>query len=197
MSNSITITRGKTFTQIIRWETLPIVYRPITGIAQSAPAAITCPSHGVPDGWRVAIVSVKGMRRINASNPPRPEEYHQATVVDADTITLNDVNAASYDAWTSGGYVQYYTPMDLTGFTARMLVKDEIGGTVLVELTTENGGISIDNTKKTITRTLSATATAAFTWDQGVCDLELVSPTGVVTGLGGVVDVFVAGEVTT
>lgn len=73
--------------------------------------------------------------------------------------------------------------MDLTGYTARLAVKDKIGGTVLLSLTTENGGIAIDNVAKTITLTIAATATDDFTWTRGVYDLELISPAGVVTAL--------------
>ena len=73
--------------------------------------------------------------------------------------------------------------MDLTGYTARLAVKDKIGGTVLLSLTTENNGIVIDNAKKTITLTVEATATDDFTWTRGVYDLELISPAGVVTAL--------------
>ena len=48
----LSIIQGDTFSQIIRWETEPIVYSPITGITQAAPAVITATSHGVPNGWR-------------------------------------------------------------------------------------------------------------------------------------------------
>ena len=145
---------------------------------------MTCVGHGAPDGWRVAIVSVKGMTQINAKNsPPRDSDYVVATVLTGDTLELNTVNAADYKAYTSAGYVQYNTPQDLTGYIARMDIKDKIGGTVLMSLTTENNRITLNNTTKTITLTISADDTAAITWKKGTYDLELESPTGVVTAL--------------
>ena len=64
-----------------------------------------------------------------------------------------------------------------------MAIKDKIGGTVLHSMTTENDGIALNNTKKTITLTVAATETDDFVWTRGVYDLEMVSPTGVVTAL--------------
>lgn len=191
------IEQGKTFSRVLRWSAPPYVYRPITGIAQSAPARITCPDHGAPDGWRVAVVSVRGMKQINAANtPPKATDYHKATVVDANTVELNEVNAADFSAYASGGYLMYLTPVDLGGFTARMTIKSKIGGTVLETLTTENGKIVLDNVKKTIILKLDAAATAAYAWTKGVYELELVSAGGDVTALlTGAVSV--AKEVTT
>jgi len=184
VSKDLTIQQGKTFALVLRWETEPIVYKAITAITQTAPARLTVTGHGAPDGWRVAVVSVKGMTEINAANtPPRSTDYTPVTVLDADTVELNEVNAAGFHAYTSGGYLQYNTPVDLTGYTARMAIKDKIGGTVLHSMTTENDGIALDNTKKTITLTVAATETDDFVWTRGVYDLEMVSPTGVVTAL--------------
>lgn len=179
---NLNIVRGKTFAQVLRWEASPIVYKPITGVTQTAPAVVTCTGHGVPTGWRVAIVSVKGMTQINAaSTPPKTSEYHQATVLTANTIELNTVNAADYKPYVSGGYVQYNTPVELAGFTARMSIKDKVGGTELLRLDTLLGNIVLDNGTKTITMTLSATVTAALAFSKAVYDLELVSVAGVVT----------------
>ena len=183
-ASDLIIEQGKTFGKTLRWETGPVVYKAITAITQAAPARITCPSHGLTTGWRVAVVSVKGMTQINASStPPKAKDYTKATVVDSNTIELNAVNAADYKAYTSGGYVQYNTPVDMTGYTARMAIKDKIGGTVLLSLTTVNSRIVLDNTAKTIRLTISATDTAAITWTKGVYDLEMVSAGGEVTRL--------------
>lgn len=189
-SKDLTIQQGKTFTLALRWETDPIVRKAITGVSFAGGSPrITAVGHGAPDGWRCTLYGIKGPKQLNAaSNPPRNDDYHAATVLDADTVELNDINP--YDtqgnelpAYVSGGFLQYNTPMDLTGYTARLAVKDKIGGTVLLSLTTENNGIVIDNTKKTITLTVEATATDDFTWTRGVYDLELISPAGVVTAL--------------
>lgn len=184
IEQNLTILQGKTFEAVVKWETEPVVYKAITGITQAAPARITCVGHGVPNGWRVAVVSAKGMTQINAENsPPRSSEYVPATVIDSDTLDLNSVNSSLFKPYTSGGYVQYYTPKDLTGYTARMTIKDEIGGTALLSLTTANSRIALDNTAKTITLTVDAADTETIDWTTGVYDLELVGSDGSVTAL--------------
>lgn len=189
-TKDLTIQQGKTFTLALRWETDPIVRKAITGVSFAGGSPrITAVGHGAPDGWRCTLYGIKGPKQINAANnPPRNDDYHAATVLDADTVELNDINpydtqGNEWPAYVSGGFLQYNTPMDLTGYTARLAVKDKIGGTVLLSLTTENNGIVIDNAKKTITLTVEATATDDFTWTRGVYDLELISPAGVVTAL--------------
>ena len=69
------------------------------------------------------------------------------------------------------------TPLDLTGCKARMQVRAEVESTeVLLELTTENGGITLGGTAGIIDFYVGATATAAITWTSGVFDLEIVHP---------------------
>jgi hypothetical protein len=250
--HDLIIQQGSTFTQVLRWETPPVIYKPITAISQVAPVLITAPSHGIPKGWRVVVVSAKGMTQINAKNtPPRNTDYNQATVVSADQISLNGINAADFSPYVSGGYLQFNTPTDLTAYTARMSIKDvaavpnylmciyagttgsakpTAGGTdgtavwaaapansvrtitwapntavslnavmdthELLRLDTTNARIVLNTTEYTITLTIDAATTAAQTWINGVYDLELVSASGVVTGLlHGVVTVV--REVTT
>lgn len=186
----LTILQGKTFSQVVRWEEAPIIYKPISAITRAAPAQITATSHGLKDGWRVAVVSVKGMTQINAANnPPKDKDYHPVTVVggSGNTIELNDVNSSDFKAYTSGGYLQYNTPASLAGFTARMSIKDKVGGTELLRLDTTvvapQPRIVLDDTNHTITLTITAADTAALTWTKGVYDLELVSASGVVTAI--------------
>lgn len=180
----LVIRQGSTFSRVVRWETPLFVYKAITGITQAGPAVVTAVGHGVPNGWRVAIVSAGGMRQINAKhNPPYDSEFHKATVTSGDTLELNDVNSAGYSVYTSGGYVQYYAPASLAGYTARMTVKDRVGGTELLSLTTANSRIALDDTAKTITLTVDAIDTAAITWTEGVYDLEMVDGSGVVTSI--------------
>ena len=66
-------------------------------------------------------------------------------------------------------------PVDLTGCTARMHVRDAVASAdVLLALTTENGRITLGGTAGTVTLQLSAAETAAITWQRGVYDLEIV-----------------------
>lgn len=76
------------------------------------------------------------------------------------------------------------TPIDLTGCTARMQVREEVeSSTVLLSLTTENDGIALGDALGTIDLYASDEDTSAFTWDAGVWDLEIVHPGGEVTRL--------------
>ena len=185
----LTIVQGKTFTRVLRWESLPFIYKAISSITQAAPAVVnTSASHGVPDGWRVAIVSVQGMEEINASTPPKEREFVKATVLTGTSLELNSVNSSEYTAYTTGGYVQYYTPVALSGYTARMQVKDKVGGTVLASTDVDDAPkdvitVTVDDVTKTITIAIAATDTAAFAWKKGVYDLEMVSGSGEVTAL--------------
>lgn len=142
----LVFTQGKTFSLALRWETSPIVYKAITGISKTAPARLTVPGHLCPDGWRVAVTNVRGMTEINAANPNliKASEYRQATVIDANTIDLNGVDAAGFHAYLSGGYLRYNTPVDLTGFDARMSVRAKVTPAVLLKCSV--GGIA-GNTK--------------------------------------------------
>jgi hypothetical protein len=66
---------------------------------------------------------------------------------------------------------------DLTGCKARSqgrLEQPDIG--VLFELSTENGGILLDETAGTLRLYMSAAQTAALDFDAGVYDLELLTP---------------------
>jgi hypothetical protein len=57
------------------------------------------------------------------------------------------------------------------------------GSRELMSLTTANTRILIDNATKTITLDIDASDTAAITWRKGIYDLEMESPSGVVTAL--------------
>lgn len=198
-NKDLVIRQGKTFRLVVRWENDKLIYKPITGIDQAAPARITAVGHGIPDGWNVAVTAVKGMVQINAPNtPPKDKDYLPATPVTADVLEINKVNAAEFSAYRSGGYVQYYEPRSLAGVTGRMKIKDRVGGTVLYELTSANSRIVVDDASKTVTLTISAADTETFDWTKGTYDLELVeagSPEIVHDVLYG--DVTVTKEVTT
>lgn len=80
--------------------------------------------------------------------------------------------------------------VNLTGYTARMMIREAIDSTsAFVTLTTENGGIALGGAAGTITLAISATATAAITQSQGVYDLELVSGSTVTRLLEGAVTI--------
>jgi hypothetical protein len=193
----LTIDKGKDFLHVVRWESAPIIYSAITAITKAAPVVITSTAHGIPNGWRAAIVSVKGMTQINAKNSPlKTSDYNKIDVLTSNTVSVNTINSADFTAYTSGGYLQYNTPVDLAGFTARMSVKDKVGGTEILRLDTTNSCIAISTVNYTITLTVTAAITAAITASLGVYDLELVSASGTVTALHSGVVTF-NNEITT
>lgn len=176
---NLKIIQGSTFSQVIRWESSTKVYKTITSITQSAPVVIYASNHGIPAGWRVRVTNVGGMKEINCGT----NDYYIATTTTTSSVTLNDINSLGYTAYTTGGVLEYNQPVDLAGYTARMQIRASLAGDVITELTTENNKIVLDNTAKTITFSLSATETAAFSFNSAVYSLELVSSGAQVTQL--------------
>lgn len=179
----LVIYKGSTFTRVVRWASLPYVYTPITAITKAAPVVITATGHGLRDGWSALVASAGGMRQINAKySPPRESEMHRVTVVDANRVSFNTIDSTRFSTYTSGGSLVSFTPADLAGYTARMMVRQYAGATgdPLLSLTSP-ADIVLDNTEHTITVTIDAATTAAITWEDGEYDLELESATGVVT----------------
>lgn len=74
--------------------------------------------------------------------------------------------------------------VNVTGYTARMQIRKTVSSSdVILALTTANGRITVGGSNGLITLLVSATDTAALTTFCGVYDLEVISPTGVVTRL--------------
>lgn len=187
----LSLCRGIDFNATFRLEVLPYVYKPITAIQNSAPVRLTVTGHGVPPGWRVAVSHSQGLISLNAANqPPKKKDFRWATVVDANTLEFNEIITLDEPAHiASTGVLIYLTPADLSAYTsARMQIKDVVGGTELVLLTTGNGRITLDNVAKTVRLWIPSSVTEALVNDTGVYDLELVTP-------AGVVDSFISGNV--
>ena len=170
---NLEICQGRTFSKTLRWGQPRRSYRQITGATQAAPCVLTVPQHDVPEGWAFRVSDVRGMEELNQ------DRYYTATVIDADTIELNDVNAASFRPYGGGGIVTYNTPVNLTGYTGRMQARPSVDSSeVLLDLDTSNSGIVIDETASAITIQIPALDTAAIDWLEAVYDIEMVSPGG-------------------
>jgi len=65
------------------------------------------------------------------------------------------------------------TPKDLTGFTARMKIKDKLGGTTIVSLVS-TADITLGGAAGTVSVVIDAAVTTLITQLSGVYDLELV-----------------------
>jgi hypothetical protein len=180
------ITRGSTFTRVLRWQVRPFILTPITAITAATPPVITATGHGLVAGWRAAVVGAQGMRQINAkAYPPRMTDFHKITYISPTQISFNDVDASGFSAYTSGGALCSYTPVSLAGFSARMKIRATASDTTVLASLVSPTEIVLDDTNHTITVTIDAVTTAAYAFAAGVYDLELVSgdATPVVTKL--------------
>jgi hypothetical protein len=107
--------------------------------------------------------------------------YQAELALIANTIQINQVNSLGYTTYTSGGVVEYNTPVPLTGYTAQMQIRETLESTtVLHELSTGGNGIVINTNDSTIFVTIPAAVTRAFTFDSAVYSLELTNSSGVV-----------------
>lgn len=124
-----TLCRTRPLWMQIRVRELPWTYRTITALPKLAPVRLTVPGHGLTAPWPVAVVGATGLRGLNstAPDPERPmrlEPWRMATVVDADTLEINDLyllNKGTYEPGT--GELIYAPPADLAGktITARLV----------------------------------------------------------------------------
>lgn len=169
------IYQGSTFREVYRWESQTKQYANITAITKAAPCVITAPGHTLPVGWRVRVNGVGGMKEINMT---AEDSYYIATAVTTDTVTLNQVNSSTYSTYTSGGVIEWNFPIDLTGYTAKMQLRETVTDPVIIELTTTNNGIIIDVARSTITVSMTSAQTAAFTFATAVYSMELTDPSG-------------------
>jgi hypothetical protein len=174
------IYQGSTFRETFRWESQTKSYAQISGITKAAPCVITTSSnHTIPVNWRIRVTGVLGMKEINQASE---EDYYLATAVSGNTVTINQLNSSAYTTYTSGGIVEWNNPIPLAGYTAQMQIRETVdSSTSILELTTANGGISINTSEYTISITMSATQTRAFTFPTAVYSLELTDGSGIVT----------------
>jgi hypothetical protein len=150
------------------------VYRPISAIQKTAPVRLTVTAHGMPADWPCWLEGVSGWSALNRDKGR--ERFRIAATVDADTLEFNDLNGASQNA--TGGHLVYQAPVDLTGASAAMTIRDAAGA-VLLALTL-GAGLTFDGPGRLLL-TLTAAQTAAITWLKGVYDLELTMSDGSVS----------------
>lgn len=187
-NKDISILQGSTFSLPVRWMNGDqIIRKPITGIsiASGAPR-LTVVGHDCPNGWPTAVTLVKGMAQINAKNaPPKGDDYRVTTVIDANTLEYNavspvDDNGREWPAYISGGFVQWFAPIDLTGKSASMVIYDKKGGTVLASTEAAHAPLdvitaTVDAANKVITYSIKSSDTANFNWKKGVYEAEVYS----------------------
>lgn len=181
------IYQGSTFTEAYRWESETKVYVPIAAISKAAPCVVTTSQpHQLPVGWRFRVVGAGGMKEINSTG----DNYYIATDKTNTTVTINSVNSLQYTAYTTGGILEYNAPVEISTYSARMQIREDVdSSTVIHSATSTNGQIVLDDEYKTITINIPATVTQEFTFETAVYSLELYTN-------GGLVIPFIAGNLT-
>ena len=107
------------------------------------------------------------------------------TVIDTDTLEYNavspgDDNGREWPAYISGGFVQWFAPIDLTGKSASMVIYDKKGGTVLASTEAAHAPLdvitaTVDAANKVITFSIKSSDTDSFNWKKGVYEAEVYS----------------------
>lgn len=108
------------------------------------------------------------------------------------------VTPAVWNAFTirTGASFQYLltwladnTPVDLTGYSAEMKVRYSLYDCdAILDLTTENGGLTLGGTDGTIQILIDASATESLNAGKAVYDLKLISS-------GGLADFLIVGTI--
>jgi len=82
------------------------------------------------------------------------------------------------------------TPIDLTGYTARMMIKEAASkGGAIIDATTENGKITLGGVEGTVDVVIAASETANLPAKDCVYDIELVSGASVARLIQGTISV--------
>lgn len=173
----LVIVKGSTFADTLRWATSECVL--IQGsLNPSVPVTIESVGHNIPDGWMVSI----------DDHPMIPESARfQVKAIDSNTIGIPCMNGAKFNR-PRAVVVRLNKPVDLSGYTAKMQIRD-LSGNLLIELSTENGRITIDNADKTIERSITAADTSALTAERATYDLEMIQGAYVVKIDSGTIEI--------
>jgi len=185
IQHDLTLNAGASFQYALQWFGSQAVHTPITGVAQGWPTIVTAPGHGLNIGQRYPVW-ISNVRVPNNLNTPKPRGCSPlfADVMDTNTLAVDTNTGQQTGSYSGTGIMTTFPVTDLTGYTADLQVRAAPGSpTVLIELSTTNGGITLDPTTGTVTLNVSAAQTAALAWSQGVYDLLLTSSTGFVTRL--------------
>jgi hypothetical protein len=120
------------------------------------------------------------MTAINASNdPPKDKDYLPVSVIDANTLEFNSINATGYPALTAGsGVLMAKTPVDLTGAMITMQVRDDSGN--LLFATTPKQEV-YDPVTSSVSIRIEGADVKAWTFDSATYAIEAVFPDGTVS----------------
>lgn len=182
---SLTVRRGAKADIPIRLESDTPAFVPITAMSQSAPIQIIAPAHGLPNGWRAAVMNAGGMIELNTPwNRLTNASLRRIARIDADTVAFPDVNSASFRTYTGGGQLAHYPPIDLAAYNAAAMdVRSAVGETLLAHYSTADGTLELDAANAALWIRLNDAATAELPAGTLVFDIELAAVAGGTTAI--------------
>lgn len=181
LQEDIVILQGADWQPVLQWLSENMLHKNITGVQVGLPTVLTVPAHGltIDSQLSVWITNVQGPRALNTDGY-KCVDPRWATVMDANTLAV-DFDSGSLLPYQKGGVLTTRVPMDLTGWAGRQEIRASIESTtVLNTLTTAVGGGITLGSDGTITRHMTAAQTTALGAVNGVYNLELTDPTGIV-----------------
>lgn len=142
-----TVRKGETFIERLRWGVAPFRYVAISAITQPIPLRMTVTDHQLPDRWPVIIV---GHPSFSSA------KVRSVTVVDANTVEFQ-IDGSALGAYAGGAFLVSPTPMNMSGYAARMDIKENKTDLVpLLSLASGGQGIIVDDNDKFIEISLTA-----------------------------------------
>ena len=177
---NLTIIQGATFSKAIHWYGGGKVCKLIEDLVPGCPTKITITGHGLPSvsDTPIFLSHVKGATRANTDETTPAI----ATYIDDDNFYVDvDTVAQTYTANT--GLLTYFSPKDITSYTARMDIRESIDDDDAVLSLTSPTELSLRTADARILITIADTVTSTLAFEEGVYDLELEDSSGVVTRL--------------
>lgn len=176
------IVQGETFRKVLYWYHGTDAVFAITAATLGYPTVLTAAGHGLPLTSAVPVTLIGRNAWMNTPSIDAGDRIY-ATAISADQFTV-PIDSTDEAAYVSGNYVIYTPPVNLTSWTGRMQIRKTVQATdVLIELTTENGGMSL-GADGAVNLVILDVNTSALDFSTAVGDIELISPvTGDVTRL--------------
>lgn len=178
MTTKLKVPRGATFRKGWVWYDGADVIKDITAIDRGFHTEITAPTHGLPStDIPVALLDVGELNTLDASGNPSfaTKDRILAHVLDASKFSV-EVDSTEFTAYTTGGYLVYRPPKNITGYTARMQFRATTkAADVLLELT-DTSGITLGGAEGTIDMVMTDVQTTNFPKNSGVWNIELIAP---------------------
>ena len=175
---SLKVRQGSMFRKVLRWETEPFIYKPITAISNAAPCVLHIPGHEMLESQLFAVQNALGLVELNEKVDDLTS-WHRAHVVDVDHVEINRVNSIPFKPHTANtGVAKYRTVVDLAGYTARLTLKDKAGGVVLYTMSSADPEeITLDPATGLVSFVFSSEASKLWTWRKAVFELDLIDVT--------------------